>query len=136
MLNDPYASNPMGGQHDARILPDGTLTIHDNGTNLGRPPRSVRYSLDLDAGTATLVEEVTDPEAPSSFCCGGSRRAEDGSWLMSWGSRSLVTEFDAAGNRTFRLTFNGPFSYRAFPVPPGLLNAAQLRAGMSAMHPR
>ena len=28
------------------------------------------------------------------------------------------------------------FSYRAFPVPTGLLSAVQLRAGMDAMWPR
>lgn len=120
VLNDPYASSPMGGQHDARVLPDGTLTVHENGTDLGRPPRAVRYEIDEVAGTATLIESVTDSEAPTSACCGSARRSSDGSWLMSWGNRSLVTEFDADGDRTFRLTFGGTFSYRASPCPRGM----------------
>jgi hypothetical protein len=134
VLDDPYGSYPLGGQHDPRVLPDGTVTIHDNGTAIGgRAPRAVRYQIDEQAMTATLLEEVTDPEAPSSFCCGSARRSADGSWLMSWGGRSLVTEFNAEGNRTFSLGFGGPVSYRATSAPDGLLDIDQLRADMNSM---
>jgi hypothetical protein len=136
VLDDPY-SDPLGGQHDPRLQSDGTVTIHDNGTNLGRPPRAVRYAIDEEAKTARLVESVSDPNVTSSFCCGSARRSASGSWLMSWGGNSIVTEFAPDGSRTFELTFgNGLFSYRAFPVPDGLLSAAALRAGMNAQYPR
>ena len=141
--NDPEGAFPLGGQHDVRLQPDGTITIHDNRTNLPGSPRSVRYQIDEVAKTATLVEEVTDPLAPSSICCGSSRRSADGSWLFSWGGRSLVTEFDAAGQRTFKLEFGGAFSYRAVPAPErgvappdSALTVEALRAGMDSMHPR
>jgi len=137
VANDPQGAYPLGGQHDVRLQPDGTITIHDNNTNLPSPPRVVRYEIDEATHTATLVEQVTDPEAPGSFCCGSARRSADGSWLMSWGGRSLVTEFNPAGERTFRLGFGGvAFSYRAVAAPDGSLNAAALRAGMDSMHPR
>jgi hypothetical protein len=135
VLDDPYASYPFGGQHDVRRLPDGTITVHDNDTGFGsRVPRAVRYEIDEADMTATLVEEVTDPEVTSSFCCGSSRRSADGSWLMSWGGRSLVTEFDAAGDRTFKLSFGSAISYRATSVPDGLLDTDQLRAGMNTIY--
>ena len=57
---DPGAADGFGGQHDARILRDGTLTLHDNGTRTTRSPRAVRYRLDLRARAATLVEDVRD----------------------------------------------------------------------------
>jgi hypothetical protein len=137
VLSDPAGSYPLGGQHDVRLLPDGTITLHDNDTNLGYPPRAVRYSIDEAARTATFVEEITDPGAPTSLCCGSARRSPDGSWLMSWGANSLVTEFDAAKQRTFQLGFGGAvFSYRATYAPDGVLSAETLRAGMNAMHPR
>ncbi|MCW3051954.1 MAG: hypothetical protein JWN14_1124, partial [Chthonomonadales bacterium] len=80
---DTYGN--FGGQHDARVLPDGTLTLHDNGAGLGRPPRAVRYRLDTTAKTATLVEHVVDPDIPSSICCGSARKLSGGDWVMSWG---------------------------------------------------
>ncbi|HEV7400592.1 MAG TPA: aryl-sulfate sulfotransferase [Solirubrobacterales bacterium] len=133
---DPEGAYPLGGQHDVRLQPDGTITIHDNNTDLPDPPRAVRYRIDEAAKTATLVEEVTDPRAPSSFCCGSARRSADGSWLLSWGGRSLVTEFNSAGQRTFALGFGGTvFSYRAAPAD-GVPSTNTLRAGMDAMHPR
>ncbi len=135
--DDPEGAYPLGGQHDVRLLADGTITIHDNNTNLPDPPRAVRYSIDESAKTATLVESVTDPEVSTSICCGSARRSADGSWLMSWGGNSLVTEFDAEGRRTFQLGFGGAaFSYRAVAAPDGVLTRGALRAGMDAMHPR
>ena len=114
VTNDPQGAYPLGGQHDVRLQPDGTITIHDNDTNLPSPPRVVRYEINEATHTAKLVEQKTDPEAPGSFCCGSARRSADGSWLISWGGRSLVTEFNPAGERTFRLGFGGvAFSYRA-----------------------
>lgn len=133
---DPEGAYPLGGQHDVRLQSDGTITIYDNNTLQAAPPRAVRYEIDEAAGTANFIEQVADPEAPVSECCGSARRSEDGSWLMSWGGRSLVTEFDAEGDRTFRLTFGGTeFSYRAVPVADGLITVEQLRAGMDTMFP-
>ena len=136
VLDDPYSPNPFGGQHDARILPDGTLTVHDNGTAFGRPPRAVRYSIDQIARTATLLESVSDPAVTDAVCCGSARRAADGSWLMGWGANSLVEELAPDGNPNFTLSFGSAFSYRAVPVPAGRLTAPALRAGMSSMFPR
>jgi hypothetical protein len=138
VVNDPAATSGtgiFGGQHDARIYGDGTL--HDNGTRRNRPPRSVRYTLDETANTATLVEEVTDPLAPNSGCCGGSRKLPGGNWVMSWGQNPLVTELTPAGDRVFKLTFaGGLFSYRANPVPFGTLSPSAVRGGMDTMNPR
>jgi hypothetical protein len=137
VLNDPEGAYPLGGQHDVRLQPDGSITVHDNNTGLPDPPRAVRYEIDEANKTASLVEELTDPEVAVSACCGSARRSFDGSWLMNWGANSLVTEFNAAHERTFQLGFGGhAFSYRAFAVPDEVLSAAALRAGMNAMHPR
>jgi hypothetical protein len=137
VLGDPQGSYPLGGQHDVRLEPDGTVTVYDNNTGFAPSPRALRYAIDENARTATLLESVTDPLVPSSFCCGSARHSADGSWLMSWGGRSLVTEFDAAGDRAFKLGFGGTaFSYRADSAPEGSLEIDDLRAGMDAMFPR
>jgi hypothetical protein len=126
----------FGGQHDIRSLPDGTITLHDNGTGLGRAPRALRFGIDAVAGTATLLEQITDPEATDSPCCGSARKLPGGHWVISWGGIHLVTEVNAAGKRVFALHFAVHMSYRAFPVLPGRLRRSALRAGMDAMHPR
>lgn len=139
VVGDPRGDYPLSAQHDVRRLADGTITIHDNHLTSkgGQGPRAVRYAIDEASRTATLLEEVVDPDNPHSGCCGSARRSDDGSWLISWGGNSLVTEFDAGGQRTFRLTFGGSlFSYRAVPAPAGALDIESLRAGMNAMHPR
>ena len=40
---DPQWGLPLGGQHFACVLADGTLTMYDNNTYLTAPPRAVRY---------------------------------------------------------------------------------------------
>jgi len=133
---DPAASLPLGGPHDARQIGDGTITVYDNATFLDRPPRAVRYRIDAAAGTATLLEDIRDPRAVVSFCCGSARRGGDGSWLMSWGGIPLVSEVAADGRRTFRLTFEDRFSYRAVGVGRARLDIGRLRRAMDRMHRR
>jgi hypothetical protein len=133
VLNDPDGSYPLGGQHDARVDPDGTITIHDNFTFLNKPPRVVRYRVDPQAGTARLVQSFSDPEAASSICCGSARRLPSKDWLVSWGGIPFIGAYNASGQRIFKLDLVSGFSYRAFPVPPHALTAAQLRSAMNAM---
>jgi hypothetical protein len=145
ILNDPEfgpGGGGFGGQHDARVLGDGTVTVHDNGFHAGtgprHPPRAVRYAIDTGAGTATLIEQVTDPAGlGSAGCCGSARRLPGGDWLASWGNDNLITELTSAGARVFSLSFqSGFFSYRSHPVLPGTLSRAALREGMDAQSPR
>ncbi len=125
---------PLGAQHDARLLPNGTLTVFDNATNLGNPkPRAVRYGINQAAGTATLLESITDPGVSASGCCGSARRFSNGDWLIDWGKTNPIAGYSADGTRTFSLRFDSGFSYRAEPVPAGAVSAADLRQGMDAM---
>jgi hypothetical protein len=131
------ATAGFGGQHDARVLRDGTLTVLDNGTRASRAPRAVRYRIDPGAKTATLLEQITDAAVVDSFCCGSARRLAGGDWVTAWGGRPFVTEFDPAGTPVFRLTFTqGLFSYRADALPFGRLSARTLRRAMDAQYPR
>jgi hypothetical protein len=126
----------FGGQHDARVLPDGTVTVHDNGTGLGRGPRALRFRIDPPAMTATLLDRITDPAPTASPCCGSARRLPGGDWVVSWGGTDLIQELTATGKPAFALHFPLLISYRAFPVLPGILARSALRTGMDAMHRR
>lgn len=120
----------FGGQHDARQLADGTITVFDNGTDLERSPRAVRYR--IAGGSARLIAQVREPFTSRSRCCGSARRLP-GSWLVSWGGTSIVSGFLPGGGRIFTLDLPGRFSYRAVPITT--LGERELIEGMNERHP-
>jgi hypothetical protein len=134
--NDPHGDYPLAGQHDARLEPDGSITIYDNRTGLGEAPRAVRYRVDPAQGTARLVQSIAEPKVPVSFCCGSARRLGSGDWLIGWGGDPMVGGYDRDGNRLFSLKLGLGFSYRALPVPPGTVTMRKLRRAMDAMASR
>lgn len=137
IIGDPDAATDFGGQHDARVLPDGTISVHDNGTGRGRPPRVLRFRIDTQARTATLIQELTDPDITSSPCCGSARLLPGGDWVVDWGGTGRVEELTATSQPVYRIDFAAPiFSYRAVPILPGRLNESTLIADMDEMYPR
>ena len=131
---DPRGAT-LGAQHDARLLADGTLTVFDNRTNLdNHKPRAVRFRIDEANGIATLLESITDPEINGSNCCGSARRLGNGDWLIDWGQNRPIAGYRPNGERTFVLSFDSTFSYRAEPVPSGAISAQDLREGMNVIY--
>jgi outer membrane protein assembly factor BamB len=127
----------LSGQHFARLSGNGILTVHDNGTTAGRPPRALRLRIDAAERTATLVEQFRDPLVQTSACCGSAARLGDGRWVVSWGGQSVVGEYAPGGAAIWRLRFGDDlFSYRAIPIQAGALSKPQLRAAMSVLNPR
>jgi hypothetical protein len=135
VLGDPLGDYPLGGQHDARVEPDGTVTIFDNRTALTEPTRAVRYEINENKNTARLVESVTDPDVTASFCCGDARLLDSGDWMIGWGGNPEAgsAAYDELGNLIFRLTLDVGFTYRATPVPKGAVNRKGLRKAMESM---
>jgi hypothetical protein len=135
---DRYGAWPVDGQHDAHMQPDGTVSVHDNGTfGHNRRPRIVRYRINARKKTATLVQEIRDKKVGHSYCCGNGQRLTQGRWLVDWGANSVIEELTGSGKRVLTLTLpNKIFSYRAQSVPPGILTRDALQAGMNAMFPR
>jgi hypothetical protein len=127
----------LDGQHDARRLPDGTISVFDNRTFHGGPPRVVRYRIDTRRRTATLLEQLKDRRVKSSSCCGSGRRLSGGDWLVGWGGKPVIEELTPRGRSVLRLKMaDDLFSYRAQPVSATLLSRAELHAGMDAQFPR
>jgi hypothetical protein len=133
VTNDKY-SYTLGAQHDARLLPGGSLTVFDNRSNLGEPPRAERFRIDEKNRTAALLQAISDPSVKRSNCCGSARRLSNGDWLIDWGQNDPIGGYTAQGERTFLLKFDGNFSYRAEPVPDGAVSAQELRQAMDTMH--
>jgi arylsulfotransferase ASST len=126
---------PFIGQHDARLAPDGTLTVFDNHTYFA-PPRGVRFRIDTTARTATVLDQVTDPKAPLSPAEGSARRLPGGNWVVSWGATHVVSELTPSSKAVWRLTLDKGQNFRVTPIPFGRLAPSALRGAMDKMHPR
>ncbi len=122
----------FSGQHFPRLQPDGSLTVHDNGTRANRQPRALRFTIDTSTNTATEVEQVTDPRTTPSPCCGSATKLTGGDWVISWGGLDYMTELNSQGVPQMTITYPGTFSYRVADVP---VSVDALRQGMDAMVP-
>jgi hypothetical protein len=77
---------------------------------------------------------VTEPDVSSSKWGGSARKLPGGHWVVCWTGTPLITEQTPAGTVLLALRFTGEErSYRAQPLEPGRLSAAQLRRGMDRM---
>jgi len=114
---------PFYFQHDARLRPNGELTLFDNvesNQDLGGQVQSRGLALRLDeaAMTATVVREYNHPTEILSVSQGNMQVLPNGNVFIGWGSAPVFSEFDLDGN----LCFNGRFprggtSYRAYRFP-------------------
>jgi len=134
IIGDP-ASKLLGGQHDARIARDGSLSVYDNGKDRPRRSRVVFYRLDLKRREAVYRGQLNDRGVRTSHCCGSARQLPNGGWLVSWGDNPLVTEFDPQGKVAFRLRLPAP-TFRAVPVPSGATSIAGLDHGLEQLESR
>jgi hypothetical protein len=108
-------------QHDARVHPNGKLSLFDNASNnpeAGVPSRGLLLDLDLDAMTTTLAQEFVHPSEIVSSSQGNCQLLPNGNAFVGWGSAPVFSEFDPDGT----LKFNGRFpefvtSYRAYRFP-------------------
>jgi arylsulfotransferase ASST len=123
------------GQHDARLLLDGTLTVFDNHTYFA-PPRGIRFRIDAAAGTATVLDQATDEKAPLSPAEGSARRLPGGDWVVSWGATHVISEISPANRPVWRLTLEKGQNFRVTPIPFGRLAPSALRGAMDKMHAR
>jgi Arylsulfotransferase (ASST) len=131
--NDPLGDNPLSGNHDARVYPGHSVTVHDNGTRDHRPPRALRYRIDTKKRTAKLLEDI-EPELPFSGWGGSVRKLPQGNWVVYWGGNSRMSEIEPDHKKVLDLFFHDRhWSYRAIPVPRGQLTASALRRGMNAL---
>jgi hypothetical protein len=135
IAGDKYATTGatgalFSGQHDAR-LSGLSLTVQDNGTQLSRPVRALRFTINPTTGTAIEKESVTDQQFFSSaLCCGGVDKLGAGHWLTSWGTSTYAAELTPTGSHVLTISYAPYSSYRVAPIIPTI---SALRNGMDAM---
>ncbi len=119
-VNDEYK---FSHQHDVRRLPNGDISVFDNG-NLHSPPfsRAVEYHIDDTSKTATLMwEHRSDPDYFSA-AMGSNRLLPNGNRVIGWGFKGKnsadVSEVDPDDNIVFEASLpDTMYSYRAFKFP-------------------
>jgi hypothetical protein len=126
ILNDPL--HGPRAMHDARLTPDGVLTMHDNRSNTGEPARVVAYQLDEVNHTATLIWEHREPQLLQSGFIGSARRQPDGGFVICWGGlQPFMDEVDVNGNRLMAFSSDvGGFSYRFIKAAPSTFDREML----------
>ena len=109
----------FGWQHDLRRQPDGAITIydnHENATETDAVSAALRFELDEEAMTATLVQALRH-EDRYGYAMGNAPYLEDGHVLVGWGMDPYATEFDETGEVVFELSGLGLGSYRSYRFP-------------------
>ncbi|MGA3362797.1 MAG: arylsulfotransferase family protein [Solirubrobacteraceae bacterium] len=103
-------------QHDARMLPDGDVTMFDDGTTQSR---AVRIALNLKTHQASLVSAISHPSPPLLAASQGNvQTLADGNILVGYGGVPEISEYSPSGSLLFdaHLSYDLIF-YRAFRHP-------------------
>lgn len=108
-------------QHDVRRLPNGHISLFDNGVYLEPAySRYVEYAIDEASKVITLTKQVIHDPPVYSVAMGSARNLANDNLLIGWGSTSVpaVTEYTPQGRVAFELSLPpGDFSYRAYSGP-------------------
>jgi outer membrane protein assembly factor BamB len=108
-------------QHDARLLPDGDVSLFDDegGPPVKPPSRGEVIKLDPKTGTATLAQQLVRTSGPLiTFSQGDSQALPGGGWMVGWGGLPNMTEFDSHGQIVYDAQLpTGEFSYRSYRLP-------------------
>jgi hypothetical protein len=127
-------------QHDARRMPDGTVSIFDN--SVAQPGRSnsraLTVRIDEAGGRYELVRELVSPDGLWAAHQGNAQFMPGGNAFVSWGNQAAVTEFSRAGKVVWHATLgSGIDTYRGFrfawDAEPAEPPAAAARADGDAM---
>jgi hypothetical protein len=118
-------------QHDARLRPNGNVSLFDDHSDGSGPARGVEYAIDFASDTATVAWQYLGNA--SSAAMGSCRRYADGNTVIGWGTPNVgrgpvLSEVDALGNDLLDIAFaSGDLSYRAVKVTEDLVDLSLLR---------
>ncbi len=118
-INDPIT---FSHQHDVRRLPNGNITLFDNG-NLHAPPitRSLEYRIDEENRIAELEWKYNNEPPTYAPTMGSTRRLANNNTIIGWGHHfdsRKVSEITPDGTTALEVIFpDSLVNYRAFKFP-------------------
>jgi Arylsulfotransferase (ASST) len=97
------SGTPTAYQHDATELPNGEISIFDNGgvPKVHPQSRGMLVKIDPQTKSDTLLATFEHPRALSSGSQGNIQTLPDGNVFIGWGAEPYVTEFSPAGQMLF-----------------------------------
>ena len=108
-------------QHDATVLPNGTISVFDNGAvpQVHPQSRGIILSVNPVTKTDTLLAEYEHPSHPlSSGSQGNIQTLPNGDEFIGWGAEPYFTEYGAGGKVLYDAHMHGSYqSYRAYRFP-------------------
>ncbi len=114
------SSTRTAWQHDPREVAEGTISVFDNGSSPTVHPQSrgIVLSIDPQAGTVTLVGQLTHTPALVVESQGNIQALPNGDWFLGWGQEPFFSEVSATGAQLFAAHFPvHEQSYRSFRLP-------------------
>lgn len=103
-------------QHNARLHPDGTMSLFDNGGIPRLEPYSRPLLLKVDQQTkrVRVLKTFVSPATIASPYEGNIEMLPDGGAFVGWGGVPKLTEFTPAGKVRFQMTLPYGDTYRAY----------------------
>jgi hypothetical protein len=126
-------------QHDARMQPDGTITLFDDGAGIytsERHARALRIRLNYSKRSARVVREYSSKPPLVTYSEGNVQVLSDGNTFVGYGGTPYFVEFGRGGQQLFSGHFKTPplQFYRAYrfqwwgqPVTPPSISLASTR---------
>jgi hypothetical protein len=104
-------------QHDVRVLPNGNITLFDNG-NYHTPQysRALEYAVNSQKKTSTLVWYYRNSPDCFGNALGSVQRLPNGNTLIGWGAENpTLTEVTPGGTKVLEMTLPfGVYTYRVY----------------------
>jgi hypothetical protein len=107
-------------QHDPRELPDGTISVFDNGASpaVHTQSRGLILSIDPNRKLVTRVSQIVHTPPFLAESQGNLQALPNGDWFIGWGEVPQFSEFGAGGQLLFDAHFpSWTQSYRSFRLP-------------------
>jgi Arylsulfotransferase (ASST) len=104
-------------QHDARLQPDGTLTLFDDAASPAEESqsRAITLRLDTTAMRASLDRSYTNTPKALAGSQGSMQVLPNGNVFVGWGADPHFSEYTPDGRQIFTCSFTLPVqSYRAY----------------------
>ncbi len=149
-LGGRHSSFKMGSgtgtawQHDPRELPDGSISLFDNGSSpkVHGQSRAVIVNVNPQSRTATLVGKLTHSPPLLAESEGNVQALTGGGWFVGWGQEPFFSEYGPEGQLLFdahlpvydRSYRDFRFQWTATPAHPPTLAVQAGRGGSATVY--